>query len=168
MSAPTRLPPCGLLRTVGPQRLQRSVNNGHAIRNLPRGGAEMHLPVCGCEHAPPPEGLRSLGHLPPQEGRMDMRVRMRSVSRRLTVCAAADPFEDVATHFDGFLLSTPFIPLLLAGIGGIADWPFRRRCRTTGVPRPVFGPGKASRYPSEGTTSMQRGCWPTDASASYR
>ncbi len=126
MSAPTRLPPCDLPRTVGSQRLQESVNNGHAIRNLPRAGAEMHLSVCRCEHAPPPEGLRSLGHLPPQEGRMDMRVRMRSVSRRFTVCAAVDPFEDVATLFDGFLLSAPLIPLLRVGL--------RRDCRLASPP----------------------------------
>ncbi len=68
---------------------------------------------------------------------MDMRVRMRSVSRRLTVCAAADPFEDVATLFDGFLLSAPLIPLLRVGL--------RQDCRLasppsmpeSGVPRPV-------------------------------
>ena len=125
MSAPTRLPPCGLLLTVGPQRLQKSVNNGHAIWTY-HGQVRKCTCPCGCEHAPPPQGLRSLGHLSPQEGRMDMRVRMRSVSRRLAVCAAADPFEDVAALFDGFLLPASLIPFLRVGL-----W---RDCRLASPP----------------------------------
>ena len=145
MSAPTRLPPCGLLLTVGPQRLQKSVNNGRAIRNLPRAGANMHLSVCRCEHAPPAQGLPSPRRLPLliQSGtwRPSLMVSFyRPCSRRSSVSVS----------------------------GGIADWPHRRRCRTTSVPRPVCGPGRASRCPSEGTTSMQMGCQPVDASAHVR
>lgn len=141
MSTPTRLTS---LRAAADRRTAapaKECEQRTAIRNLPRAGAEMHLSVCGCEHAPPPEGLRSLGHLPPQEGRMDMRVRMRSVSHHLTVCAAAAPFEDVVTLFDGFLLSAPLTRSSVSISGGIADWPHRRRCRTTSIPRSVCGPG---------------------------
>ena len=82
-----------------------------------------------------------------------MRARMRRprcICSRCSAVCADDSFEDVATPFDGLFLSALFIPLLRVGLGGIADWPLRRRCRVSGVLRPVCGPGRASGIPRKG------------------
>ena len=126
--------------------------------------------------APAKECEQRTGDPEPHMGRcgnapVRMRVRTCSASRGLTKPAtpsAADPFEDVATLFDVFLLSAPLIPLLRVGLGGdcrLASLPLTPE---SGVHRPVCGPGRASRYPSEGTTSMQMVCQPVDASAHER
>ena len=65
-----------------------------------------------------------------------MRARMRSPCCICTCCldvyAADDPLGDVRLHV-GFFLLARLIPLLQSGLGGIANWPLRRRCRTPGA-----------------------------------
>ena len=69
----------------------------------------------------------------PRWARTIIRARMRSPRCNCCRCPAVyatdDPFEDAVVLFDGLLLSVLLIPLLRVGLGGIEDWPLRRRCR---------------------------------------